>query len=253
MTGTWINIGAVVAGTFTGRLLGERLKPEVRSTVTSVLGCVTAILGIENALSRPEALLAAPLSARLGFFLAVLLSVMFGALIGEALNIEGWLHRLGRTAEERFGQDEGQFGRGVVVASLLFCVGPLTILGSFQDGLRGDYSLLATKSVLDGFAAMAFAAALGWGVMLSAVTVLIVQGGLTLSAGFVEPLLSDAMIGAMTASGGIILLALGLRLLDLKPIRVANLLPALALAPLFIGIINGAAPLLGAAPLFTAP
>jgi len=161
MTGTWINIGTVVAGTILGRLLGERLKPETQSTVTSVLGCVTAILGIENALSRPEALTDATLPARLGFFLAVLLSVLFGALIGEALDIEGLLHRTGQFAEKRLKQASGDFGKGFVVASLLFCVGPLTILGSFQDGLQGDYSLLATKAVLDGFAAMAFAAAFG--------------------------------------------------------------------------------------------
>lgn len=250
MLGTWINVGTVIAGTLLGRALGERLKPEAQSTVTSVLGCVTAILGIENALERPEILASAALPAQLGFFLVVLLSVLFGALIGEAIDIERLLHRLGQFAETRLGQSGGDFGKGFVVASLLFCVGPLTILGSFQDGLQGDYSLLATKSVLDGFAAMAFAAALGWGVLLSAVTVLVIQGGLTLSASTVEPWLNSIMIGAMTAAGGIILLALGLRLLEIKPIRVANLLPALILAPLFVALANVGCRLLGLPALF---
>lgn len=238
MLGTWINVGTVVAGTIAGRVLGERLKPAARSTVTSVLGCVTCILGIQNAMKTPHVLDAAPLSSQLGFFLVVLLSLLFGALIGEALDIEAWLHRLGQFAERRFGQAEGDFGKGFVVASLLFCVGPMTVLGCFQDGLQGNYSLLSTKSVLDGFAAMAFSAAFGWGVLLSAVTVLVVQGGLTLSAGAVEPLMTEVMVVAMTAAGGIMLLGLGLRLLDIKQMRVANLLPALVLAPLFVAACN---------------
>lgn len=238
MLGTWINVGTVVVGTTVGGLLGERLKPQTHSTVTSVLGCVTCVLGIENAMKTPKILDSAPLPSQLGFFLVVLLSLLFGALLGEALDIEAWLHRLGQFAEKRFGQSEGDFGKGFVTASLLFCVGPLTILGSFQDGLNGNYTLLATKAVLDGFAAMAFSAAFGWGVMLSALTVLVVQGALTLSAGAVQPLMSEVMVTAMTAAGGFILLGLGLRLLDIKQVRVANLLPALLLAPGFVAVSN---------------
>jgi uncharacterized membrane protein YqgA involved in biofilm formation len=242
MLGTWINVGTVIAGTVAGRVLGERLKPSARSTVTSVLGCVTCILGIQNAMKTPGCLASAPLAAQLGFFLVVLLSLLFGALLGEALDIEGWLHRLGQFAERKFGQSEGDFGKGFVTASLLFCVGPLTILGSFQDGLKGDYSLLATKAVLDGFAGMAFAAAFGWGVGLSAITVLVVQGTLTLCAGAVQPYMTEVMITAMTAAGGIMLLGLGLKLLDIKQMRVANLLPALLLAPAFVMLCNAVKP-----------
>jgi uncharacterized membrane protein YqgA involved in biofilm formation len=238
MLGTWINVGTVVVGTTVGGLLGERLKPQTHSTVTSVLGCVTCILGIENAMKTPRVLDAAPLPSQLGFFLVVLLSLLFGALLGETLDVEGWLHRLGQYVENRFGQSEGDFGKGFVTASLLFCVGPLTILGSFQDGLSGNYSLLATKAVLDGFAAMAFSAAFGWGVMLSAVTVLVVQGALTLSATAVQPWMTDVMVTSLTAAGGIILLGLGFRLLEIKQMRVANLLPALLLAPLFVAACN---------------
>jgi uncharacterized protein len=236
MTGTWINVGAVVAGALVGRALGSRFRPQTQKTVTTALGCVTMLLGIQNALIQPEGLETASQAGRLLFFLIVLISILFGVLIGEGICIERWLERLGAWAEARLGQSGGDFGRGFVVTSLLFCVGPLTILGSFQDGLQGDYSLLATKSVLDGFAAAAFAAALGWGVMLSALTVLVIQGSLTLGAHTVQPLLVPMMIDAMTASGGVILVALGIRLLDLKPIPVANFLPALILAPLLMGL-----------------
>lgn len=189
-------------------------------------------------MTSPEVLKAAPLASRLGFFIVVLLSLLIGSLIGEGLDIEKGLHKLGQFAEKRFGASESDFGKGFVTASLLFCVGPLTILGSFKDGLQGDYSLLTTKAVLDGFAALAFSAAFGWGVLLSAVTVLVVQGALTLSAGAVQPLLTSVMVDAMTAAGGIMLLALGLRLLELKPIRVANMLPALAMAPILVAVAN---------------
>lgn len=242
MLGTWINVGTVITGTVLGRALGSRLSTQTQQTVTSALGCVTLLLGITNAMEEPPLAGHAPLSAQLGFFLVVLLSVLFGALIGEGIDIERLLQRLGQWVESRLGQTGGDFGRGFVVASLLFCVGPLTVLGSFQDGLSGDYSLLATKAVLDGFAAMAFAAAFGWGVLLSALTVLLIQGGLTLGADVIQPYLSPIMVAAMTGAGGIILMALGMRLLELRPIRVANLLPALLLAPLFVFLIQAVRP-----------
>jgi uncharacterized membrane protein YqgA involved in biofilm formation len=231
MLGTWINVGTVVAGAVAGRLAGGRLSAEANSTLTSALGCVTIILGIESALKRPEGFASAPVAIQAGFFLIVLVSLLAGALIGEWWDIEGGLQKLGQWAERRLNASGGEFGRAFVTTSLLFCVGPLTILGCLADGLRGDYALLATKAVLDGFASVAFAAAMGWGVLLSAATVLIVQGGLTLSAGAIQPWLTPVMMDALTAAGGIILLALGIRLLELKDIRVANMVPALVLAP----------------------
>lgn len=243
MLGTWINVGTVVAGTLAGRVVGERLPEAARSTLVSVLGCVTIMLGVENALKRPVGYAAAPVSAQAGFFLAVLVSLLIGALLGEWWNIEGGLQNLGQWAEARLNATGGTFGKAFVTTSLLFCVGPLTILGCLADGLRGDYTLLATKAVLDGFAAVAFSAAMGWGVLLSAVTVLVIQGGLTLSAGAVQAWLSPVMVDALTATGGIILVALGIRLLDLKEIRVGNPIPALALAPLLIAAWNAFWPL----------
>jgi uncharacterized membrane protein YqgA involved in biofilm formation len=236
MLGTWINVGTVIVGTVAGRAAGGRLTPSARSTLTSALGCITIILGIENALKRPPGFETAAVPAQAGFFLVVLLSVLLGSVIGEWLNIEGRLQALGRWAERRMAGAGNDFGKVFVTTSLLFCVGPLTILGCLQDGLRGDYSLLATKAVMDGFAAVAFAAAMGWGVLVSALTVLVVQGALTLSAGAIQPWLSPVMLAALTAVGGIILLALGIRLLELKEIRVANMVPALLLAPVLVAL-----------------
>jgi len=243
MLGTWINVGTVVTGTLVGRLVGGRLPEAAQSTLLSVLGCVTIMLGVENALTRPAGYADAPVSAQAGFFLVVLVSLLLGALLGEWWNIEGGLQNLGQWAERRLNATGGAFGKAFVTTSLLFCAGPLTILGCVADGLRGDYSLLATKAVLDGFASVAFAAAMGWGVLLSAVTVLTVQGSMTLCAGAVQSWLSPVMVDALTAAGGILLVALGIRLLELKDIRVANMIPALAMAPLLIALWAAISPL----------
>lgn len=129
-----------------------------------------------------------------------------------------------------------RFIEGFVVASLVFCIGPLTILGALQDGLTGDYELLSIKSMLDGFAALAFASALGIGVGFSVVTILVFQGGIALSAGAVADVLTDPTLAAMNAIGGLLILGIGIRLLDIKQIRVANALPALAIAPLVVAL-----------------
>lgn len=166
--------------------------------------------------------------------LVPLVSVILGLVVGEAVGIEGSLKRFGDGLEKRFSKGESPVSRAFVTTSLLFCVGPLTVIGSLQDGLSGDYRLLALKSALDFIAALAFASVLGWGVLLSAGTILVVQGSLTLGAGFLEPLVTDAMISATTATGGVLIFGLGLGLLELKEVRVANMLPALLFAPLLV-------------------
>jgi hypothetical protein len=173
-------------------------------------------------------------------------SIAVGGILGEWWDIEGGLRRLGGWLEARVNKggsaDEAatnRFIKGYVTTSLLFCVGPLTILGSIQDGLTGDYRLLAVKSMLDGFAALAFSASLGIGVAFSAVTVLVIQGGISLLAAQASALLTDPMITEMTATGGIVLLGLAISsLLEIKPIRVANFLPALILAPAIVAALT---------------
>ena len=166
--------------------------------------------------------------------LVPLASVILGLVIGETLDLDGTLKRFGDYLQNRFSKGESPVSRAFVTTSLVFCVGPLTILGSLEDGLTGDYSLLALKSALDLVASLSFASVLGWGVLLSAGTVLVVQGALTLSAGLLEEIVTESMIEAMTATGGVLILGLGLVLLELKEVRVANMLPALLIAPLLV-------------------
>ncbi|HNB35207.1 MAG TPA: DUF554 domain-containing protein [Anaerolineales bacterium] len=171
-------------------------------------------------------------------------SLLIGALLGEWWKIEDGLQSLGQTLEKRFSKESetgsgSRFVRGFMVASLLFCVGPMTILGSIQDGLTGDYNLLAVKSTLDGFASIAFASTLGIGVLFSSLVVLFFQGGISLMAGLLSSIISDPMMNEMTATGGVILLGLAVsNLLEIKKIRVGNFLPALAIAPLIVWVLG---------------
>jgi uncharacterized protein len=234
MRGTLLNVATVLVGTAIGVLLGGRLPERIRRTVMDALGLFTLVIGITNAADAfgPELAAAVGRAA----VLIVLGSLLVGGVIGELLDIDAALTRLGERLRARVAPGSGRFVEGFVVASLVFCVGPLTVLGSIQDGLTGDFELLAIKSLLDGFAALAFASALGIGVGFSALTVLVVQGAIALGAASLEGVLTDAMIAAMNAVGGVLIFAIGLRLLELREIRIANLLPALLLAPLVVGV-----------------
>ena len=235
MIGTLINAGTVLAGTAIGTLLGARLPERIRETVMHALGLITILVGIAQGLAafRP------PLTeVTRGAVLVVMGSLVVGGIIGELVAIERWFDRIGDALREGFGRGQARFTEGFVVASLVFCVGPLTIVGSIRDGLTGDYQLLAIKSALDGFAALAFASALGWGVGFSVVTILVFQGTLSLTASAVAGAFSGAMIAAMSAVGGALILAIGLRLLELRRIRVGNLLPSLVLAPVAVALLE---------------
>jgi len=235
LTGTIINVITVLAGGGLGMFLGQRLPERTRETILHGLGLVTLTLGVHLTLQTENILI-------------VMFSVLGGAMLGEWWHIEDKLHALGerlqRLVEKRQGLGDSlagarrDFVTGFVTASLVFCVGPMTILGAIQDGLTGDYSLLAMKSLLDGFAALAFAASLGIGVLFSSLTVLIYQGAITLLAGMAQSLLTDAMTAEMSATGGVLIVAIGLSLLDLKKIRVGNFLPALAIAPLVVALLG---------------
>jgi len=226
LIGTILNVVTVLLGGGLGVFLGQRLPERMRETVLQGLGLVTLVIGVHLTLETNNVLI-------------VLVSILIGAILGEWWRIDVGLERAsewlrGRVARRAPDRSLAHFTEGFVTASLVFCVGPMTILGSIQDGLTGDYSLLAIKSVLDGFAALAFASSLGIGVLFAVITILVYQGGLTLAAGLAQNALSDAMIAEMTATGGVMILAIGLLLLDLRRIRVANLLPALVIAPLIV-------------------
>jgi uncharacterized protein len=221
--GTAINVVAVMVGGGIGTLVGAKLPETMRQTAMHAIGIVTLLVGVSNFLEFDNPLVP-------------LVSVVAGLVVGELLGIESGLGRLGDYLERRFSKGESPVSRAFVTTSLLFCVGPLTVIGSLQDGLSGDYSLLALKSALDFIAALTFASVLGWGVLLSAGTVLVVQGSLTIGAGFLDTVVTETMISATTATGGVLIFGLGLGLLDLKDVRVANMLPALLFAPLIVAL-----------------
>jgi uncharacterized membrane protein YqgA involved in biofilm formation len=219
--GTAINVAAVLAGASLGTVVGARLSQGMRETAMHAIGLVTVLVGIQSFL-------------RFDNPLVPLVSVILGLVIGELLSIDDALKCFGDALERRFSKGGSPVSRAFVTTSLLFCVGPLTVLGSLEDGISGDYHLLALKSALDFVASLSFASVLGWGVLLSAGSVLVVQGALTLGGALFGSFMNEPMVLAMTSTGGVLLLGLGLVLLNLKEVRVANMLPALVVAPLLI-------------------
>lgn len=230
MTGTLLNIVTVIVGGFIGLTFGARIPAKLKETVIAGMGLFTAAMGLQMFLKTENPLI-------------VLGALLIGTLLGEWWRIEDGLHNLGKFLERRFSKegDDGsnKFVRGFLTASLLFCVGPMTILGSIQDGLTGNFELLAVKSVLDGFAAMAFASTLGVGVLFSTIVIFVFQGGISLFAAQLNAIITATMMNELTATGGVILLGLAISsLLEIKKIRVGNMLPGLAVAPLIVWILS---------------
>lgn len=231
MTGTILNVLTILIGGSLGTLFGARLPERVRASVLAALGLFTLALGVKLTLESQNVLI-------------ILGSVLIGGVLGEWWQIEEGLQRLGGWLEARFAPSAdaagtARFIRGFVSSSLIFCTGPMAILGSIQDGLRGDYQLLAIKAVMDGFAALAFSASLGVGVLFSAIVILVYQGGLSLLAAQAQSLLTPPMIAEMTATGGLLIMGIGVgSLLELRPIRVANYLPALVIAPGMVAMLR---------------
>lgn len=230
MTGTFLNIATVIIGSILGLIFGARIPDKLKSTIIAGMGLFTGAMGMQMFLKTENPLI-------------VLGALLIGTLLGEWWRIEDGLHRLGEFLEQKFSreQDDGsnKFVRGFLTASLLFCVGPMTILGSIQNGLTGDFNLLAVKSVLDGFASIAFASTLGIGVMFSTIIILVYQGGISLLAGALDAIVTPSMMNELTATGGVILIGLAISsLLEIKKIRVGNMLPALAVAPLIVWVLS---------------
>lgn len=230
--GTAINVVTIVAGTGVGLLVGQRIPERARTTVLQGVGLVTLALGLSQAIRTENVVFP-------------LVAIVAGGLLGELVRIEDRLEFLGerirRRVEPSAHQTEAEtqpntFVEGFVAASLLFCVGPLAILGSIADGLEGDLGLLVVKAALDGLVSVIFAATLGWGVGFSALPVLVYQGLLTIAAGGADAVLTDRMIVEGTATGGIMVMGIALRLLDIKAVRVGSLLPGLVLAPLLVAL-----------------
>jgi uncharacterized membrane protein YqgA involved in biofilm formation len=236
MVGTILNVIAILIGGTLGVVLGNRLPERLRQTVMAGMGLFVLAIGVQMFLNTRNSLV-------------VLGSLVFGIILGEWWRIEDIIRAAGRWLEQRVlspvesmeehAARQERFVRGFFTASLLFCVGPIAILGSIQDGLSGNYQLLAVKSVLDGFAALAFASTLGVGVLFSAVPLLVYQGGISLAAAQLQQVVSEPMMNEMTATGGVLLVAIAVNsLLEIKQIRSGNFLPALVIAPLIVALLT---------------
>jgi uncharacterized membrane protein YqgA involved in biofilm formation len=230
MTGTLINVTAIIVGGLLGIFFGARLSENLKNTVVAGMGIFTAAIGFTMFLKTENSLI-------------VLSALIVGGLLGEWWGIETRVQSLGIWLEKRFtGSSEGsssRFVRGFLSASLLFCTGPMAVLGSISDGLRGDYLTLSIKSILDGFISIAFASTMGIGVLFSALPVFAYQGSISLLAAQANAIMSNSMMNEMTATGGILLIGIGISsLLEIKKIRIGSFLPALVVAPLISYILS---------------
>ncbi|HEX3047335.1 MAG TPA: DUF554 domain-containing protein [Bacillota bacterium] len=212
--GTIINVVAILIGGSLGLLLRRRFPERITETALQVMGLFTIVVGITMALQGKELIL-------------VLISLAVGAMLGEWLNIEGRLERFGAWLEKSLRITKESPIKGFIDTSLVFCVGSMAIVGSITDGVKGDYSILATKAMMDGITSIPFAAGMGPGVLGSALSILVYQGSLTLLAKQVQPIFSPVIIRELTAVGGVIVMGIGINILGLKKIRVGNFLPAL--------------------------
>lgn len=246
LNGTIINAITVAAGSSVGLLLSGRLPERYQRIVLDALGLVTITLGVDAAVNvmseaveqyRPPGDAGTTYGATLA--MVAVGSLIVGSLLGTWLRLHEWVEGLGKAVHRRFGGVEsGKFAEGFLTASVIFCVGPLTLLGCFENGVNGDPSLLMIKSLLDGFCSAALAVALGWGVMLSVATVLIFQGSLAVLAHYFAAAIPDLSQQLMNVVGGMLLIATAIVLLELKKIPVANMLPALFLPPVVVWLVE---------------
>lgn len=217
--GSLINAGAIAAGAILGMALGARLNEGLQKIVFQGLGLCVAVIGLQMALLVDNPII-------------LIFSLLLGAIIGELCDLDGALTRGGNGLKKLLKSGNSKFTEGFVNATMLFGIGSMAILGPLDEGLTGDISILATKSVLDGFAAMAFSAAFGSGVIFSALPIFIFQGAITLCAGSLQDVLNEQMILSIKATGGVIIVGIALNMLELTRIKLSNLLPALPFAVL---------------------
>jgi uncharacterized membrane protein YqgA involved in biofilm formation len=240
-TGTIVNVCTVLVGCSVGVLAGNRLPSRTRDLVTDVLGLVTLLIAALSAYAVTDPAFAAKVGSHAPL-LIVLGSLVIGGVAGSLVRLEERVESLGGYLQRRLSgsadhAERARFIEGFVTASLVFCTGPLTILGSLSDGLGHGADQLYLKATLDGFAAVAFAASFGWGVTASALTVLVVQGAITALGAALGDVLPDAELAAITAAGGLMLVGVALRLLRMREMAVADLLPGLVVAPLLVELV----------------
>lgn len=214
MLGTIVNSFAIILGGLVGALVNKGIKDEYKKTVMDGVGLAVVIIGIIGGIESKNIIL-------------VIISIVLGSIIGEVVGIEKKLDNLGNSLERKFGKDDSNFSKGFVTGSLVYCVGAMAIVGSLESGLSGDHSTLFAKSILDGISSIIFSSTLGIGVAFSAIPVLLYQGTITLLATFLKDFLSPDVITEMSAVGGILITAIGINILEIKKIKVGNMLPGI--------------------------
>ena len=222
LTGTLLNAATVLIGGVVGTVVGDRLPERLRENVVRGVGLFVTAMGVKFAIDTSN-------------LLFMLGAILLGGIVGSLVGVDARLNQLGDALQRRFARGgTSTVAEAFVTASIVFCVGPLTFLGSIQNGLAGDATLLSVKSVLDGFTAIALAATLGWGVLLTVPLILVYQGGLAVGASLFAGLLSDLQLREMSAVGGLLLMGVGLRLLAIRDVKVADFLPAIIVSPLVV-------------------
>ena len=225
LLGTLVNVVLVLIGGFVGLFLKKGISKRFSDLIMNAIALVTMVIGITFATASEN-------------MLVVIISLVVGALMGEGINIDKKLNQLGGLIKSKVKSESGNVGEGFVTATLLFCVGSMAIMGSLDSGLRGDHTVLYTKSIMDGISALIFASSMGIGVLLSAVPILLYQGSITLLSSFIQPYLTQSMMTEMNAVGGILLIGLGISILGIKEIKVSNLLPALVIPVILLAFID---------------
>jgi uncharacterized membrane protein YqgA involved in biofilm formation len=222
LTGTLFNAATVLIGGVVGTVVGDRLPVRLRENVVRGVGLFVTAMGVKFAIDTSN-------------LLFVLGAILLGGIVGSLIGVDARLTELGEALQRRFARGRtSTVAEAFVTAAIVFCVGPLTFLGSIQNGLSGDATLLSVKSVLDGFTAIALAATLGWGVLLTVPLILIYQGGLAIGASLFSGILSDLQLREMSAVGGLLLIGVGLKLLGIRDVKVADFLPAIVVSPLVV-------------------
>ncbi|MGM0397131.1 MAG: DUF554 domain-containing protein [Bacillota bacterium] len=224
MMGTIVNSIAIVVGAMLGIFLKKGIKEQYTSTIMDGMALTVVIIGIMGAMDMNN-------------LIVVLGSIVVGSIIGEKLDLDKRLDNLGTNMEKRFGKGDSNFSKGFIMASLVYCIGAMSILGALESGLTGNHETLYAKSVLDGVSAVIFASTFGIGVAFSAIAVFVYQGAITLLASFVKDLLTPEVIAEMSSIGGILIMAIGINILGIKKIKIANMLPAIFIPVIYYFII----------------
>ncbi|HHV60512.1 MAG TPA: DUF554 domain-containing protein [Clostridiaceae bacterium] len=224
--GTLINTCAIIAGGIIGIFLKKGLPERYKNTIIQTVGLAVMIVGISGALQSMYIVVEEGHLSR-EYIMLMVLSLVIGGIVGEFLNIEEYLNKMGMWFKQKLSFNDSNFSQGFVGASLLFCVGAMAIVGSLEDGLAGNPGTLIAKSILDGVTAMVFASTLGVGVVFSSIPVLVYQGGITLLAGFLKPWLTDVVISQMSLVGSVLIMAIGINMLEIKKLKTGNMLPAI--------------------------